>query len=361
MVGFLIEFVDQWKQLDPEKRRRLLEDPWEFKVFAAGLDLRGALFGESRNLHRPQQEALLHLVFPDTFERIVSFNQKRQIAAAKAFAHFIAEGTEDVDRKLAQIRQGLEVGLGKDFDFYYRDVRNVWEPSSSDPWDKYIEIASEYLDTGRMWPNELSYKYDIGRKLAEARKALLGGADGWAVLVKRGIFGHLIHRIGQAKFRDWVDDSPGEALIALRALWTPDDVSVTERIRAFGNEFPTSVMGGSGTRMNVISQLLMGLDVERYPPFRITTFDNAYERTGYDPRPQNADEATLYEHALGFVDRFIEEARARGVPVRHRLDSQSLVWMIPHQERETLMKAPQPEDDGHPDAEENTRAGDTAV
>lgn len=113
MVGFLIEFVDQYKQLDLEKRRRLLEDPWEFKVFAAGLDLRGALFGESRNLHRPQQEALLHLVFPDTFERIVSFNQKRQITAAKAFAHFIAERTEDVDRKLAQIRQGLEVGLGR--------------------------------------------------------------------------------------------------------------------------------------------------------------------------------------------------------------------------------------------------------
>ena len=90
----------------------------------------------------------------------------------------------------------------------------------------------------------------------------------------------------------------------MRALWTPDDVSVTERIRAFGNEFPTSVMGGSGTRMTLYLRL-MGLDVEPYPPFRITTFDNAYERTGYDPRPQNADEATLYEHALGFVDRFI--------------------------------------------------------
>ena len=149
MVGFLIEFVDQYKQLDPEKRRRLLEDPWEFKVFAAGLDLRGTLFGESRNLHRPQQEALLHLVFPDTFERIVSFNQKRQIAAAKAFAHFIAEGTEDVDRKLAQIRQGLEADLGSDFDFYDDDLYRRWNPLAS-PND---DDPSETDDTTQPLPS----------------------------------------------------------------------------------------------------------------------------------------------------------------------------------------------------------------
>ena len=149
MVGFLIEFVDQYKQLEPEKRRRLLEDPWEFKVFAAGLDLRGALFGESRNLHRPQQEALLHLVFPDTFERIVSFNQKRQIAAAKAFAHFIAEGTEDVDRKLAQIRQGLEADLGSDFDFYDDDLYRRWNPLAS-PND---DDPSETDDTTQPLPS----------------------------------------------------------------------------------------------------------------------------------------------------------------------------------------------------------------
>ena len=56
--------------------------------------------------------------------------------------------------------------------------------------------------------------------------------------------------------------------------------------------------------------LLMGLDVHSYPPFRVTAFHHgAYERTGYDYPPQGADEAALYEHALGFLDRFIEGER----------------------------------------------------
>ena len=80
--------------------------------------------------------------------------------------------------------------------------------------------------------------------------------------------------------------------------------------------------------MNVASGLLMGLDVHNYPPFRIRAFNQAYERTGYEQPERDADEAALYEHALGFLDRFIEEASERGLTLRHRLDAQSLVWAI---------------------------------
>ena len=70
----------------------------------------------------------------------------------------------------------------------------------------------------------------------------------------------------------------------------------------------------------------MGLDVEKYPPFRITLLNNAYERTGY-PKPEpNATEADLYEHALSFLDRFVEVAAEHGLTLRHRLDAQSIVW-----------------------------------
>ena len=72
----------------------------------------------------------------------------------------------------------------------------------------------------------------------------------------------------------------------------------------------------------------MGLDVERYPPFQITTFSNAYDRTGYDQPEKGADEAALYQHALGFLDRFLKEASQRGLTLRHRLDAQSVVWAI---------------------------------
>ena len=72
----------------------------------------------------------------------------------------------------------------------------------------------------------------------------------------------------------------------------------------------------------------MGLDVERYPPFQITTFSNAYDRTGYDQPEKGADEAALYQHALGFLDRFLKETSQRGLTLSHRLDAQSVVWAI---------------------------------
>ena len=74
--------------------------------------------------------------------------------------------------------------------------------------------------------------------------------------------------------------------------------------------------------------MLMGLDVKQFPPFGYETFKSAYERTGYDQPDNNADEAASYEHALGFLNRFIEEAAQRGLTLKHRLDAQSVVWAV---------------------------------
>ena len=74
----------------------------------------------------------------------------------------------------------------------------------------------------------------------------------------------------------------------------------------------------------------MGLDVNQCPPFRISLFEAAYERTGYDHPDRDANEQALYGHALGFLDRFIKEASERGLKLRHRLAAQSVVWAIRH-------------------------------
>ena len=72
----------------------------------------------------------------------------------------------------------------------------------------------------------------------------------------------------------------------------------------------------------------MAIDVEQYPPFLITKFENAYKRTGYCKPEPNSSEAELYEHALGFLDHLIRESRAHGLHLRHRLDAQSAVWWL---------------------------------
>ena len=57
-------------------------------------------------------------------------------------------------------------------------------------------------------------------------------------------------------------------------------------------------------------------------------FSEAYDRTQYGRPERDANEAAVYEHALRFLDRFIDEAAERELELRHRLDAQSLVWQI---------------------------------
>ena len=187
--------------------------------------------------------------------------------------------------------------------------------STSGRWDEFVRRAKKYVDSGKLEIEEIPYKVEIGRKLAEAREAVLGDADGWAGLVKGGLATKSIDRViffrTLTLLRNWFDQSPDEALRALQAIWTQGESSVSERVHAFSRLLPRSVSSGAGTRMKVASVLLMGLDVEQYPPFGITVFNEAYQRTGYERPEKGADEAALYEHALGFLDRLIEEARKR--------------------------------------------------
>ena len=268
-VGTVIETVEQWKELESGEREHMLQDPWEFKNFLFTRHFSSQLLVNNQNTGRIEKEILLHIVFPDSFETIGT-NAKRRIANDKRFAGFVTEEIDDVDRKILQIRQGLEAKLGRDFNFYDPDIRQ-WQPTlppNDNPWDEYVERAREYVGTGKLESEEIEYKVGIGGKLAEAREAVLAGADGWGSLVRNAIVSHqnnLVYRVELVRFRDWVDDSPHEALNALEALWTPDDSSVTDRVTGFCNLFPRSVTGGAGTRMTTVSVLLMGLDVRAVP------------------------------------------------------------------------------------------------
>ncbi len=123
-VGFIIEFVEQWKQKSSECVRLLDDpDPWEFKNFLNSIHLRSRLLSNSGNKHSLQREAILHLVFPDTFEAL-TFGSKENIS--KKFAELVKEPTDDIDRKLEQIRSGLTPEYGEDFQFYEDPVKSLW-------------------------------------------------------------------------------------------------------------------------------------------------------------------------------------------------------------------------------------------
>ena len=327
-VGFLIEFAEQWKEKEPDEQHRLLANPWEFKGFVRRLSFRSKLLEGYPNRPRTQRAALLHLVFPDTFEAIVSVDHKERIA--KAFEHLVTQPTDDVDRMLAQIRSRLEEEHGRGIHLYDDAIRKQWDPRarpSPNPnlWDDFVRRAREFSNRRNL------DSYEVDYKLAEAREAVLDGVDDWGRLVNTGMtssINNLIHYIQISKFYGWMNESSDDALIALQTLWTRDDVSVAERISDFADLFPSAVASGAGTRANVASVLLMGLNVEQYPPFRVRLFNEAYKLTGYALPERGADEADLYEHALGFLDQFMDEAKKRGLTMRHPLDAQSYVWGI---------------------------------
>ena len=330
MVGFIINFAEQWKGFEPGERQRLLKDPWEFKEFVTQVELEGELYSESSNRHRSQMDALFYLVHPDHFEPITSSNRKTQIASA--FGHLVTEPSDDVDRQLQQIRSSLEEERGS-IDFFDAALRAQWDDNyQPDLWVNFINRARRYLLGGRLELEETNYKLEMGEDLAAARVALTAGQSDWLDLLKHALRsrpGHPIDYRLLGDFNRWCSESPEQAQPALLALWNGNTPSVTGLIRAFTNILPdTALRGAAGNCANVISVLLMGLDVEQYPPFRITTFEKAYDRAGYGRPPVGSDEAALYEHALDFLDRFIEEASGHGLEIPHRLDAQGIVWGI---------------------------------
>lgn len=138
-LGFLIEFVGQWKGQPQNEQERLLRDPWAFKEFATNIDFQSELLRSPGNVAKTsvQRHAILHLVYPDTFEQIVSGGHKTSIVKAKAFADF-CEGQEvDVDRKVQQIRRTIEEKKGGDFDFYDEDISPYWKPPKG---EKPVEV-----------------------------------------------------------------------------------------------------------------------------------------------------------------------------------------------------------------------------
>ena len=203
--------------------------------------------------------------------------------------------------------------------------------AESGNWDDFVELAREYVDSGRLREEELDYKEELGRQLSAAREAVLGNNDNWLALMlipNKTRQGHPVYWRNIAEFNNWCAEPSGEALDALKWLWAYNSPSVSERIRAFSERFPKSVVGGTGVRTTLISYLLMGLDVHRYPPFKYTTINKACAMAGFDRLGYNWEENDYYDHMIRFLERFGREAEKRGVALHNGLEAQSVVWAI---------------------------------
>jgi 5-methylcytosine-specific restriction enzyme B len=128
-IAYFIAFARRFKELEPDRRRALLSDPWQFKAWLVAGDEREQM---GRHL-------LLHLLFPDSFERIASTTHKYRIR--DAFEALVPDlDDDDVDRALLQLRArigelmpGGQPGIPGHIDFYWPPLREGWNPE--DPGD----------------------------------------------------------------------------------------------------------------------------------------------------------------------------------------------------------------------------------
>jgi len=273
-INFLIEFGEAWKHLDSNGQEVLLQDPWAFKDFAFGLPVHSA-YG--------QREALLHLVHTDHFEAVVSREHKQLIA--KRYASLVAEPTDDVDRQINQIRDGLTPNLWPEFDFYDEQVRPQWQSSSGGAWDGFVKWARKFYEHPDFEQNEREYKLVAVGPLTDARSALLAGGD-WRPLLRQGFLNshnNMTDWRVHDRFLGWVDaqadaDAATDvAEAALSALW--EDGDVAPRIDAFLDLVPSSELGAVGAQLNVASYLLMAQAPSDHPIYKPSPFKRARDLT----------------------------------------------------------------------------------
>ena len=198
-------------------------------------------------------------------------------------------------------------------------------------WDSYLAAARErYEEIDRAE----RFKIDLGEALTKAREALLRDERGWPGLVKAAITNKqntIVNWRNHSKLTEWIDGNVGESRDALLKAWSEDDRTPGDRVRAFDDSLPESVFsrGATGTRLNVASYFMMGIDPQRYPPYRQKPFRVAYQSLGHPPF-SGSDAGDEYEYALDFLDRVLEEARRRGMDKPGtRLEAQSVVWWSP--------------------------------
>lgn len=316
-IGFLAEFVREWKTLPTESRDRAIDDPWEFKRLALAVEPHGGLV---------MRNALLHLVHPETFERVIVAKAKRQIV--KRFAHLVRIEADDDDRQLLDVRAALSDEHGRDLDFYDDALARQWQPDTT-PWGRFITWATRLYNEPGFDERERDYKLEVAERIRQALAGVDdrgGGLDELRTAIRSGK-NNLIIPIAKARLKDWIDADPTAAVEALRAAGDPES-SAEQRVRRFLELLPEEVTSGLHSRARIAGFATFVGAPEELAPYQLTPYRRAYDLAEAAPGEEATDPATVHGHAMAFLDQLLEEAAARGLELRDRLDAQCLIYEI---------------------------------
>jgi 5-methylcytosine-specific restriction protein B len=317
-VSYFIRFGLAWKRLPAGDRERALADPWVFRSEADSVPTTGG----GTYAH----ESLLHLVHPDTFERIFSRGEKW--ALADRLGSLVTDQSADVDHKIAQIRAQLETRFGAGFDFYWSvPVVAMWKPDQN-RWTSFLYWAGRLTQMPNFDADERDYKLALAEALTPARQAVLAESADWVAPLEAALRSKDNNLIGWRetdRFLKWAAAEPEDANAALQLMWA-ENVDPLSAMGPFLERLPKSAVPSPGQRVCLASVLLMAVDPYRNPPYRPTPLQLAYKLTGL--AAEQNDELPRYRAALAFFDEVLARAPENGLELRDRLDAQSATWVV---------------------------------
>lgn len=203
-------------------------------------------------------------------------------------------------------------------------------------WDSYLERAKGIeITPDREW---FAKRQEGWRKAA---KAVEDNEEDWRDLLEAAyepVYGYTPFA-GTRRFQDWYDTDKEGMRKALKKFWEPladpqrKDQDVLDRVRCLVKQIPDGTRelkdGSSGRRAIMVDLISVLMELHSsdydYPEYMLMWYGDAFKNTGYG-RPENKlDVAETYGHFISFLDRLIEEARRKDLPVYSRLDAVFLI------------------------------------
>ena len=233
--------------------------------------------------------------------------------------------------------QTIVQALHKDDSIDTQDDEMADSAADRERWNRYLTDVRRYVDSGLLDSEEVDYKLAVERQLQEARRVVLARDENCLDAVAKALSNNLTSTYDKTGLRNWFREQPEEAREALRAIWAEDaELPVADRIRAFTPLIPESLPSGkqaptrgTGTRLRWIALLLMARGTSQFTPYKVTEFTKTYERVGHSAPAPDGDEASHYDHALGFLDELVRRARESGLErPRDRLEAQSVLFAV---------------------------------
>ncbi|MDE0679502.1 MAG: AAA family ATPase [Gammaproteobacteria bacterium] len=148
--SFFVVAMLHWFSLEADRRHAFAGNPWEF---ASWLDSTGLAD------NRMFRHALLFLIFPDSFEPIVSSGHKKRIGESLRYPVDSVGTGVDLDKLLLKIRGRLEKRRpDEEVHFYRKPYVELWDEEEANKWFRehlgeitpwHINMGSEL---GESWP-----------------------------------------------------------------------------------------------------------------------------------------------------------------------------------------------------------------